>query len=154
MAELSVNLDEYTQVGFALELLAQSKYHQQYPMGDYLRTEILPPIWANQIRFYLTAEGVPTAMVTWAWLSQEVEQEVHQTGRGLTEDEWQSGQRLFINDWVTPYNNLREVYLDMKNNVFPHVPNATSLRRNRDGSVRKVNRWTDINRQPNQQEAG
>ena len=143
MAELNFNLDEYTKVGFALELLAQSNYHQQYPMGDYFRTEILPPIWANQMRFYLTTEGVPTAMVTWAWLSQEVEQEIHQTGRALGEDEWQSGERLFFNDWVTPYGNTREAIRDMTHNVFPNEE-ASSLRRNHDGSVRKINRWTGI----------
>ncbi len=145
MAELSpsLNLDEYTQVGFALELLAQSDYHQQYSVGDYFRTEILPPIWTNQVRFYLTAEGVPTAMMTWAWLSQEVEQEMHQTGRSLEQDEWQSGERLFFNDWIAPYGNIRSVMHDIATNVFPDKT-ATSIRRNMDGSIRKINYWTGI----------
>ena len=143
MAELSLNLDEYTKVGFALELLAQSQYHKQYPVGDYLYSEILPPIWANQIRFYITAEGVPTAMVTWAWLSSEVEQEVHQMGRALTEDEWRSGDRLFFNDWIAPYGNIRSAMHDIAVNVFPNHT-ATSIRRNKDGSIRKINYWKGI----------
>ena len=141
-----VNLDEYASAGFALELLAQSPYHKRHKLGDYFRTEILPALWVNQARFYLTEEGVPTAMVTWAWLNKEVEKDVHETGRSLTHDEWQCGDRLFCNDWITPYNNIREVLHDMKNNIFPnHI--ATSLRRNQDGSVRRINRWTNVKSQ-------
>ena len=141
MAELSPNLDEYTKVGFALELLAQSNYHKQYPMGNYFHTEVLPPILANPVRFYITAAGTPTAMVTWAWLSQEVEQAIHQTGRALAEDEWQSGDRLFFNDWIAPYGNIRAAMGDIATHVFPDKT-ATSIRRNIDGSIRKINYWT------------
>ena len=83
-------------------------------------------------------------MVTWAWLSDEVECDVLATGRALTEEEWNCGDRLFFNDWVTPHNNIREVLHDMTHNIFPDEI-ATSLRRNPDGSVRRVNRWTGIN---------
>jgi len=143
-----VNPDEYTLNGYALSLLAHSPYHRQQPLGDYFRTEILPALWAKQARFYVAPDGAPTAMITWAWLSPEVEAEVHATGRALTQDEWNCGDRLFFNDWVTPFNNIREVVQDMGQNVFPnHV--ATSLRRNLDGSVRRINRWTGANvRQP------
>ena len=71
-----VTLDYYASAGFALELLALSPYHKSLPTGDYFRTEILPPLWANQTRFYLTEEGIPTAMVTWAWLDAEVEKDL------------------------------------------------------------------------------
>ena len=139
-----VNLDYYASTGFALELLAQSPYHKQHKVGDYFRTEILPALWANQARFYLTEEGIPTAMVTWAWLNEDVQKEVHETGRALAHDEWKCGDRLFFNDWITPYNNIREVLHDMTHNVFPDQV-ATSLRRNPNGSVRRINRWTGVN---------
>ncbi|MBB5724014.1 cytolysin-activating lysine-acyltransferase [Loktanella ponticola] len=136
-----VNLDYYASTGFALELLAQSRYHKQHHFGDYFRTEILPALWRNQARFYLTDDGVPTAMVTWAWLNEDVEKDLHATGRSLDGEEWNCGDRLFFNDWVTPYNNIREVVYDMAHNIFPDQT-ATSLRRNQDGSVRRINRWT------------
>lgn len=139
-----VNIDYYASAGYALELLAQSPYHKQHKMGDYFRVEILPALWAQQVRFYVTDKAVPTAMVSWAWLSEEVEQEVHTTGRALTRDEWNCGDRLFCNDWITPYKNIREVAHDMTHNVFPDQT-ATSLRRHQDGSVRRINRWTGVN---------
>lgn len=147
-----VNLDYYASTGFALELLAQSPYHKQHKIGDYFRTEILPALWVNQARFYLTEEGIPTAMVTWAWLNEDVQEEVHATGRALTRDEWKCGDRLFFNDWITPYNNIRKVLHDMTHNIFPDQI-ATSLRRNRDGSVRRINRWTGVNLRRAEEEA-
>lgn len=139
-----VNIDHYASVGFALELLAKSDYHRQYKIGDYFRVEILPALWCGQCRFYLTPEGIPTAMVTWAWLSEQVESTIHSSGRALGQDEWNCGNRLFFNDWITPYGNIKEVAHDMTHNIFPNEV-ATSLRRNPDGSVRRINRWTGIN---------
>lgn len=146
-----VTLDYYASVGFALELLALSPYHKSLKTGDYFRTEILPALWANQARFYLTEEGMPTAMVTWAWLDAEVEKGILATGRALYQDEWQSGKRLFINDLIAPYDNSKEVIDDLKSNVFAdHI--ATSIRRNTDGSIRHVNRWVGANVRHEEQE--
>lgn len=83
-------------------------------------------------------------MVTWAWLTDDVQSEVHTSGRALGRDEWTCGDRLFFNDWITPNNNIREVLHDMTHNIFPNEV-ATSLRRNLDGSVRRINRWTGVN---------
>jgi cytolysin-activating lysine-acyltransferase len=143
MAALSLDLDKYTQTGFALALLAQSDYHRQHPLGDYFYTKGLPPLWANQVRFYLTEAGVPTAMGTWAWLSKAVEQDMHQTGRALTEDEWRSGDRLFFNDWIASYGNIRAAMRDVATHIFADKTTA-SIRRNKDGSIRKINRWTGM----------
>lgn len=139
-----MTLDYYASTGFALELLTQSLYHKQHKLGDYFRTEILPALWVNQAQFYLTEEGIPTAMVTWAWLNESVEKDVHATGRALKREEWKCGDRLFFNDWVTPYNNIRDVMHDMTHNVFPDEV-ATSLKRNQDSTVRRICRWTGIN---------
>jgi cytolysin-activating lysine-acyltransferase len=77
-------------------------------------------------------------------LSEEVERDIHATGRALAGDEWQSGERLFCNDWITPHGNMREVAHDFMNNLFPDAV-ASSIRRNPDGTVRRVNRWTGVN---------
>ncbi|KIC51557.1 toxin-activating lysine-acyltransferase [Tateyamaria sp. ANG-S1] len=147
------NLDDYACTGYAVELLAQSEYHRRYEVADYLHTEILPALWAGQIRFYITKDYVPTAFVTWAWLNKDVEREVHRTGRALRQEEWNCGDRLFFNDWVTPYGNIREVLHEMTHVIFPDQV-ATSLRRNPDGSVRRINRWTGINLRQSRKSGG
>jgi len=134
-------IDQYAAIGYALELLARSQYHRQPELGRYFNIEIFPALRQQQVRFYLTPEGIPTAMITWAWLDEDVEREVQDTGRALRADEWKSGERLFLNDWVTPFGNTREVAKDVMNNVFPDARVATSLRRNPDGTVRRIKRW-------------
>ncbi|WP_170566123.1 toxin-activating lysine-acyltransferase [Ruegeria atlantica] len=74
-------IDRYVCVGFAIELLSRSGYHQGFDMDAYLSVEVLPPLRRNQGRFYLTKEGKPTAMLTWAWLSEDCEADVLSTGR-------------------------------------------------------------------------
>lgn len=139
-----MNIDYHTSVGFAVEMLAKSPYHRGFKIGDYLTIEVLPALWANQVRFYLTDEGIPTAMLTWALLSDEVEVELLETGRALNHDEWQSGKRVFINDLIAPYDNSKAIILDLVNNVFAdhHV---TSVRRDSEGKIRKINRWVGAN---------
>ncbi|WP_299548639.1 toxin-activating lysine-acyltransferase [uncultured Tateyamaria sp.] len=138
-----VTVDYYAGVGYALELLARSEYHRQFQLGRYLRVEVLPALHSSQSRFYLNGDSIPVGMVTWAWLSPQVEAEIHQTGRALAQPEWNCGDRLFFNDWITPYQNMREVLHDMTYVVFPDKV-ATSLRRNQDRSVRRINKWTGI----------
>ncbi|NRA88501.1 MAG: toxin-activating lysine-acyltransferase [Rhizobiales bacterium] len=139
-----VDINHYTAVGYALELLALSKYHNKFSMMDYMHEQILPPLSANQVKFYLADDATPIAMVTWAWISEDIRDEIHETGRSIIGEEWYCGNHLFCNDWITPYNNIREVTLDMSKNVFPDQI-ASSIRRNPDGSVRRVNRWAGKN---------
>ncbi|WP_170566507.1 toxin-activating lysine-acyltransferase [Ruegeria atlantica] len=137
-------IDFYASVGFAVALLSRSEYHHRFDLDAYLCVEIFPPLRLSQALFYLTDECQPTAMITWAWLSEDVQADIHATGRALREEEWNCGDHLFFNDWITPYGNTRDVLKDMTQNVFPNEV-ATSLRRNPDSSVRRVNRWTGIN---------
>ncbi len=135
-----VRIDPYAAAGYAVELLAFSDYHGNFPVGDYLSVEILPPVLRGQAHFHLAKEGIPLAMVTWAWLDSETEKEVLSTGRALEADEWKCGDRLFFNDWIAPFGHSREVMRHLRRNVFPGTSKASGVRRNRDGSVRRVGR--------------
>jgi cytolysin-activating lysine-acyltransferase len=140
----SAQVDFYAGVGYALVLLAKSAYHQRFPVRDYFAVEILPALHHGQCKFYLSRDGQAKALVTWAWLSEEVEKQIHATGRALQLCEWDCGNRLFFNDWITPYDNIKHVLRNMSQKVFPDEV-ATSLRRNPDGTVRRINRWTGGN---------
>ncbi|MCP4071060.1 MAG: toxin-activating lysine-acyltransferase [Hyphomicrobiales bacterium] len=134
--------DKCANVGYALELLSLSPYHSQMEPREYIKFHILPPIWWSQIRIYVNTDGIPTALVTWAWLSQKTQADILATDRMLEPHEWNCGNLLFLNDWITPYGNARSVARDMMRKVFPGVSMASSIRRKLDGSVRRVNRWS------------
>ncbi len=137
-------IDHYTAIGFALELLALSPYHRQYPVDGYFHVEIMPPIALGQARFYLRHDGGPAALVTWAWLSAETECAVLKSGRALNADEWNCGNGLFFNDWIAPYGNTRAIAQDIRTNVFRDIKTAASIRRRQDGGIRKPNRWLGL----------
>jgi cytolysin-activating lysine-acyltransferase len=133
--------DFYMQVGQILELLAHSDYHRQHPTIDYCLVEIFPAINCGQVKVYVTPDGKPFGFVTWAWLTQVTEQEILTTGRALRVDEWKCGSHLFFNDWVAPFGSLRQMVHDLRANIFPDQKQASSIRRNANASIRKVNRW-------------
>ena len=135
-------VDPYVGIGFALELLKASPYHRNKELGAYFRSQILQPLTIKQIKFYTTMDGLPCGMIVWARISEEVRREIHLTGRSLSSNEWSCGKHVFINDFIDMANNSRAMIRDMMSNVVPDAKIASSLRRNSDGSVRKVNRWS------------
>ncbi|WP_298937399.1 toxin-activating lysine-acyltransferase [uncultured Ruegeria sp.] len=135
--------DYYYGVGAANELLAHSEYHQNIETGQYLEIEVVPPLWCNQARFYLN-DDIPTATITWAWLSENAQTDIHAASRAFAESEWNCEVRFFFNDWISPYDDIRVVLIDIPHNDVPNEI-ATSLCRIPDGTVRPINRWTGIN---------
>ncbi|APX11356.1 toxin-activating lysine-acyltransferase [Tateyamaria omphalii] len=139
-----VTTDVYRAIGVAERLLAQSDYHRVLPLASYMEVEIIPPVMAGQFKIYNDEDGMPEGMVTWAWINETVEAGLHQTGRSLRADEWQSGDRLFFNDWLSPETGMRRMLRDMTTHRFPdHV--ASAIRHNPDGTVRKINRFIGRN---------
>lgn len=135
--------DRVLHLGMVIDLLALSPYHRAFPLAWYLETEILPPLDRGQARLYCDARGVAHGAVTWAWISSACLAKVERSGRSLRLAEWTSGTRLFFNDWLSFGLAFRPMMVDLTSRVFPDQV-ATSLRRNPDATVRRVNRWTGM----------
>ena len=133
-------IELYSGVGYALELLARSENHRDFPVKRYLEVEILPPLHLGQARFYLTPDGLPTGLASWAFIDLDTEQSILETGRALAFHEWRCGDRLFFNDFLAPYGTAREIISDLRRNIFPGR-RATSVRRHADGALRSVKHW-------------
>ena len=131
-------------IGCATELYARSPYHFDYDLAVGVDEDISPPVTHKQIKLYFNQNGVPNALVTWAWLTNESLKQVTIDDGGLEYDEWRSGPNLFLHDWIAPDGNLRKITRDMKESVFPNET-ATSIRRNHDGSIRRVSQWVGQN---------
>lgn len=131
----------YEIVGKITALLAASNYHAQANVFNYLPSQILVPLMKNQIGLYLDRDGGVKALITWAYITYEVEVSLCESGRSIKYNEWSSGNRLFINDFVCPYGNTREIINDARERYFQKFTNAISVRRYEDGTVRKVNLW-------------
>lgn len=137
--------DAATMLGLILHHLSVSPCHRQSSLRQCLQVKVLPPLEAGQIHAFVTPDGDPLGCVTWAWISEALEARLHTNGDALTASEWTSGSRLFFNDWITDPAGTRAIVSHMAGVMFPNEV-ATSLRRNADGSVRRVNRWKGIRR--------
>ena len=135
--------DLYHQVGACVELLSVSDYHNRVPLDYCMARLILPAIHNKQFKLYYSSKQKVQALVTWAWLTKkELKSACAPEGRGpIPLDKWNCGTFLYIADFIAPYGNVRKVILDMKNNNFPNIDKAFSVRRGMDRSVRKKSTW-------------
>jgi|GEM_PF-1192839 cytolysin-activating lysine-acyltransferase len=132
-------LDFYSRLGIATLLMEQSPYHKQWPLYD-AELELVPPLHLNQCKFYFDPQQNPVAFVTWSSITEATKNKLVNESGQMQWDDWNSGELLLFNDFVAPFGHTREILKDLRNQEWPHKI-AFSLRRTKDGSVKKVNYW-------------
>ena len=135
-----VDKNHYAQLGICYELLAHSNTHNGFRAGRYLNLQFIPPLLRQQIRIYFNEKAEPVGVVTWGWVTALTKKEMIENSRNIRADEWYGGDNLLFNDFVAPYGGVRAIIADLTANIFPQYK-AFSVRRNADGTVRKVNHW-------------
>lgn len=96
------------------------------------------PLNLGQYRIYYNSKNLPIAFVSWASLSDMVSEKYEKGDYLLQDNEWNSGENLWLIDFISPFGNPKKVFLDLYNNVFGHKKSAKFIRRNLNGSFRKV----------------
>lgn len=99
-------------------LYSISSLHQGWAFSS-LHSWILPPLKAKQYRIYHRGDR-PVGFVTWAYLSDEVEQAYVRNTRSLNPDAWNSGPRGWIIDFIAPFGDALKIGHDLRTNVFPN----------------------------------
>ncbi len=128
-------------IGLVAELMCQSPTYRNFPLAC-LSTWITPAIEHRQIYFLFDSAGNPLAYWTWAFLAPDVEERWKHDPKVLFhESEWNEGEQLWIMDMVCQRGYLRSVIAYIQSSMFPGKKQALSLRRNKDGSVKKVSVW-------------
>jgi hemolysin-activating ACP:hemolysin acyltransferase len=127
----------YPNLGAAIQLLANSPYHQEFELKRYLQVEIAPAFRRQQAKFFYDGKS-PIGLVTWARLSSEVLTNLAVRHRSLEENEWQSGEVAFVNDLIVKDQHLNRVIDDVRNGLFWADSLVYAFRRSRDGSVKRL----------------
>lgn len=103
---------------------------------------IEPAIRHGQIKFYFDERRRPIAYLTWAYLAPDVEYRLsHDPTVLLHESEWNEGDNLWFLDVVAPFGHLNKVIHHARDTLLAGHNEARWLRRNPDGTVRKVAVW-------------
>ncbi|MBP0634941.1 toxin-activating lysine-acyltransferase [Cupriavidus sp. AcVe19-6a] len=82
-----------------------------------LEWRIMPPLVLEQAKLYMKGD-MPTAFVTWAYLSDSVAERFAKPPYHLAPGDWRSGDKVFLVDLFAPYGGAKEVLEDLKATVF------------------------------------
>lgn len=127
-------------LGEITSLMMLSPIHRKFQLRD-IADIILPYINLNQFRIYHNQDKEPIAFVTWAFLSEQIEEEYLSGKAVLSEQELKSGEILYFMEFIAPLGHAKQVIHDLRTNLFP-TSIAKSLRFTEQGKHRnKVRRF-------------
>lgn len=78
-----------------------------------LEWRVMPPLVLEQAKLFMRGD-MPTAFVTWAYLSDDVIARYAKPPFHLAPSDWKSGEKTFLIDVVAPYGGYAEVLEDLK----------------------------------------
>jgi len=121
----------YSVLGEVNWLMMQSKAHRHLFVTD-AEWLVMPPVQLKQFRI-VRSEGRPVAYVSWALLSEEVEQRLVSGVQRLAPTDWKSGNAPWLIDVVAPFGGQGEIVEQIRKTVFKEAPIKT-LRPKADGT--------------------
>jgi cytolysin-activating lysine-acyltransferase len=99
--------------GSAAWLWMHSRQHSDLPLMA-LNNLLLPSIGLQQYILLLQSDHKgkrPIAFLCWANLNAQTEKSyIQSTRRGLQSDQWNSGDRMWITDWLTPFGHAPHLH--------------------------------------------
>ena len=99
-------------------LMTQSELHRHWPISSIVQW-VIPALMYDQYRLYRKNDK-PIGYVSWGKLSAEVESRYALDPSSLQPKDWQSGDRIWLLDWIAPTGGTFEIARDLKTNVFPN----------------------------------
>ena len=95
----------------AIWLMRLSRRHRHLFLSD-LEWALMPPLALKQFRLF-HKDGIPVALATWAFVSDEVEDRLKQGRMRLKPEEWKSGDNCWLIDVVAPPAIVKQVVQDV-----------------------------------------
>ncbi|TIV64839.1 MAG: toxin-activating lysine-acyltransferase [Mesorhizobium sp.] len=131
-------LGPFESLGMIVSICANSNY-RIWSIAD-IKSFIVPAVNVGQCKIYFDGENWPIAFVTWALVNEEYHDALLREGANPPAKEWNSGANLWFMDIVAPPMLTLHIIRDMQRNYFSNR-HAHSIRRNPDGSVKRVQFW-------------
>jgi cytolysin-activating lysine-acyltransferase len=94
-------------IGKIVWLMGQSKVHQAHDISD-LHRVVLPPVALQQYRIW-EADDYPVGYMSYALFNEEAETAFIHNLRFMEPEDWRSGEKLWLVDFIAPFGNVREI---------------------------------------------
>lgn len=104
-----------------LVLLSQSETHRDWTVQQITRC-IIPPVNLNQC-VGIFEDGYLKAWASWGFLSEEKADKFLEGEYRLQPEDWRSGQRLVMMDFIAPFQHTTEL-VKIVRQLFPDYPKA------------------------------
>jgi cytolysin-activating lysine-acyltransferase len=124
-------------LGYIAGLFSASKYHVKLSIG-HLMSSVIPALRFNQFKIFFSGFR-PVAYVSWAMLSDELQEKYKNGNHTLMMNEWKSGENLWLAEFVAPYSQKDRdaVIKNLQEKVFAGK-DINIITRNDDGSVKEI----------------
>lgn len=130
-----------TTLGAVVSLMVRDKVYRHFPMAC-LEAWVRPALQLKQIKIFYGENGGPAGYMTWAYLAPDVERRwIHDADVMFHISEWNEGEALWIMDFVAPTGYAPMMWRHARDELFADFGEVRWLRRNKDGSVKKVSVW-------------
>ena len=106
-AEARVQRSAAALLGEVVGLMLASDLHRRWPIA-LIEKFVLPAFHHHQFRLYRDGPK-PIGYISWALLSQEVEDRYLAGGYLLTPQDWKSGELPWLIDFIVPYGHVKQV---------------------------------------------
>lgn len=142
--------DEASVLGMIVWLWMRSPIHQRTPLFA-LQNLVLPALKHRQFILGFK-DGQPVIFCSWAHFSEEAEERYLDSPKDIRDEDWKSGDRIWMIDWVAPFGHTREIGLFLGTHLWPddvwhglrHKPGLAG--RDRVIFFYGINRCTDTDR--------
>jgi cytolysin-activating lysine-acyltransferase len=104
-------------LGPALWLYARDAQRRYTFLAD-IDWRLMPPMVLDQCRLYSKAE-LPWAFVTWAFVSDAIDQRLRSTSPLIAPHEWKSGGHPWLIDVVAPFGDAEATALEVAKLIAP-----------------------------------
>lgn len=102
-------------IGAIALLAARSQTHKYLFMSD-LEWLVLPPVSQKQFTLFRSKKNEPIAFVSWAKISADVEKRLLSGQTKLQPQDWNSGDKTYIMDVISPFAQGKEVLKQLQEN--------------------------------------
>jgi cytolysin-activating lysine-acyltransferase len=105
-------------MGSIVWMAQNSVLHKNYSV-EMLLKRIGPSLQIDQFRYYEDPSRGPVAFCNWAFLSDEILNEIVATGRDPEVHEWNSGENIFFVELIAPFGHCHRVVRNLRDEVLP-----------------------------------
>lgn len=102
----------------AVSMLAMKSANHKYLFVSDYEWLVMPPVALKQFVLFRTEKNEPIAFISWARISEDVEKRLLSGSIKLKPQEWNSGDKLYIIDMISPFGIGKEILKQLNDKMF------------------------------------